>query len=135
MLHNDGVLDKKINLFGYGVNGFQNFKFALQLAKDIGIQKAGAILDDGENEREVLENLEKIFPDYCIIKWDRGDIRDKEGYCDLDTNGRPLKDAVHMPKDVYFDSKGKRKRTPVIMIVKLKRSTNTSKVKIGAWNL
>ena len=109
LLRSDGILNEDITLFGYGVRGFQNFKFALQLAKDIGIQKAGAIVDKGDNEDSVLDELTTLFPDYCIVQWDREDIRDKNGWCPLDDANQPVIERKQMPKRGYFDANGHKK--------------------------
>lgn len=109
LLRDDGVLDDKINLFGYGVRGFTNFAFALQLAKDIGIKKAGVIIDKGDNEDAMVQRLKHDFPKYCIVQWDREDIRDKTGYCDLDDDGKPILSTMKTPKKGYFTVDGKKK--------------------------
>lgn len=109
LLRNDGVLDDAINLFGYGVRGFTNFQFALQLAQDIGIRKAGVIIDKGEKEDEMVQRLEQNFPKYCIVQWDREDIRDKEGYCSVGDDGQPNLNTIKMPKKGYFTLDGKKK--------------------------
>lgn len=110
LLHDDGALDPDITIFGYGVRGFRNFQFALQLAKDIGIQKAGAIIDKGPNEDSVLRELQERFPGYYITQWDREDIRDKDGFCPLDANGQPNLNEISMSKKGYFNSNGKKKQ-------------------------
>lgn len=110
LLRSDETLSRDINLFGYGVRGFRNFRFALQLAKDIGIQKAGAIIDKGSDEDVVFEELARLFPDYYIVQWDREDIRDKEGYCPLDDAGQPMLSKQHLRKNGYFDKNGNKKQ-------------------------
>lgn len=109
LLRADGVLDDKINLFGYGVRGFTNFPFALQLAKDIGIQKAGVIIDKGDKEDEMVQKLKRDFPEYCVVQWDREDIRDKEGYCVVDDGGQPIPSKIKAPKKGYFTLTGEKK--------------------------
>lgn len=101
LLKKDNQLSISINLFGYGVRGKDSFKFALQLAKDIGIRKAAVILDGGESESEIKTDLEKCFSDvgYKIIQWDKEDIRDKEEY-------------TSSSKDGYFDNFGDKKLSP-----------------------
>lgn len=96
LLLSEENLNKNINLFGYGVRGTGAFKFALQLAKDLGIKKAGVILDGGEKEKRIKEELEGVYPEYKIIQWDRNDIRDKE------KDGQLIKTG-------YFDKNGKKK--------------------------
>lgn len=110
LLRKDGSLDSNIVLFGYGVRGFHNFKFALQLAKDIGIQKAGVIIDKGSNEDAMFKELVDLFPDYCILQWEREDIRDKEGSCPLNDDLTPNLDQRRMPKNGYFDVNGHKKK-------------------------
>lgn len=109
LLRKDGKINANINIFGYGVHGFPNFKFALQLAKDIGIQKAGAIIDKGEKEDAARKELEEDFPNYCVLQWDRNDIRDKPGSCLLDEDQKPIPDKIRLPKNGYFDEHGHRK--------------------------
>lgn len=109
LLRKSEVLEKNINLFGYGVMGFPNFEFALRLARDLGIEKAGVILDDGENERKAYKKLVGEFPSYLIIKWDREDIKDKDGIYGMLKNGEPDPSKRKDPKNGYFDKKGKLK--------------------------
>lgn len=75
-------LPKDVHLFGYGVRGYANFKYALAMAKDLGFKKVGVILDNGEKESEHFSKLKEIFCngvcDYKIIQWNKNDIRDKE---------------------------------------------------------
>ena len=84
-----GKVDSKINLFGYGVRGFSNFKYALNLAHDIGLSKVGAIIDNGRAETSTYRELKAAFPDYCIVQWDRNDIRDKTGGFLMTESGEP----------------------------------------------
>ena len=87
-----------VNLFGYGVRGKDAFRIALQLAKDLGIKKAGVLLDNGKSEREVKASLEADFSDtgYQVFQWDKEDIRDKEAFHAREKSG-------------YFTSKGEKK--------------------------
>lgn len=96
LLRQANDIDESINLFGYGVRGWSAFKFALQLAKDLGIQKAGVILDAGSKEEEIKSALVEDFPNYKIVQWHKEDIRDKEKYDTKKKNG-------------YFDKHGKKK--------------------------
>lgn len=92
--------NKDINFFGYGVRGHNNFEFALQLAKDLGIAKAAVLLDSPtdksstNNENATKEKLEKQFgSEYKILQWNKNDIRDKKN--------------VEIPQKVgYFDNNG-----------------------------
>ncbi len=87
---------EKINIFGYGVRGKDNFKFAFQLAKDLGYQKVACILDNGASEAAIKTDLEASFPAYKVIQWNKDDIRDKEVY-------------TSKPKDGYFKNNGVKK--------------------------
>lgn len=98
LLMKDGQLDDRINLFGYGVRGKDAFKFALELAKDLGIKKAAVILDNGPSEVKIKEELEKEFPQYSIVQWEREDIRDKKAYTSKEKVG-------------YFTADGKKKKS------------------------
>jgi predicted ATP-dependent endonuclease of OLD family len=75
---------ENINFFGYGVRGYNNFEFALELAQDLGIKKACVLIDSPSditiknNENEVRQKLElKYGEKYKIIQWEKTDIRDK----------------------------------------------------------
>jgi predicted ATP-dependent endonuclease of OLD family len=87
---------KNVNIFGYGVRGKDNFKFALTLAQDLGFKKVSCILDGGESEKKIKEDLESIFSEYKIIQWNKNDIRDKKVYSSAEKEG-------------YFDEDGKKK--------------------------
>jgi predicted ATP-dependent endonuclease of OLD family len=77
LLKSDGDISDEVNLFGYGVRGSGAFKFALKLAKDLGTRRASVILDAGATENAIKRELERDYPDYKIIQWNKGDIRDK----------------------------------------------------------
>ncbi len=96
LLKQDDQLNYSVNLFGYGVRGKDAFEFALQLAKDLGVKKAGVALDAGESEKAIKSKLESDFPDYKIIQWNKEDIRDKGAYEEKEKSG-------------YFDKGGKKK--------------------------
>jgi predicted ATP-dependent endonuclease of OLD family len=85
------------NIFGYGVRGYSNFQFALKLSSDLGFKRVSCILDSGEKESRVFEDLKKEFPEYKIIQWNKEDICDK-----------PQK-IPKSSKDGYFNSSGKKK--------------------------
>jgi predicted ATP-dependent endonuclease of OLD family len=110
LLSNSGDLDSRINIFGYGVRGFEAFELSLRLAKDLGIKKAAVILDKGEAEDGAKQKLERLFPKYKVIQWEKNDIRDKKGYCELDDNGQLNASTSKPPKTGYFDNKGKKKQ-------------------------
>ena len=90
-----------INLFGYGVRGYTNFKFALAMAKDLGFEKVGAILDKGTNEDLVLAELTQLFNSYKVVQWNKSDIRDKP-------------ETTYPPKEGYFDQSGNKKSTGLL---------------------
>ena len=73
-----GSFSEKVNIFGYGVRGKNNFKFAFQLAKDLGYKKVCCILDNNDTADAIKTSLKTDFPDYEAIQWNKGDIRDKE---------------------------------------------------------
>lgn len=79
LLRNEEVL-KDVNIFGYGVRGKDNFKFAYSLSKDLGYKKVGCILDAGESETAIKNDLAQSFPEYKTLQWNKEDIRDKEVY-------------------------------------------------------
>jgi len=111
LLKREPSLNGDINLFGYGVRGWSHFEMALTLAQDLGIQKAAAILDQGEEESRCAEHLRFMFPSYKIFQWERTDIRDKPGFFPMCSNGCPDLVKVKFPKEGYFTEKGKKKPT------------------------
>ncbi len=70
--------EKTIHIFGYGVRGCDNFKLALSMAKDLGFKKVGVLIDKGSKEDSIFKELEKDYPNYKIIQWNKNDIRDKK---------------------------------------------------------
>lgn len=94
LLKRDNQLIEMINLFGYGVRGKDAFEFALQLAKDLGVKKAGVILDAGQAENTIKGSLEATFPSYKIIQWNKEDIRDKPRFESKEKEGYFNKDGV-----------------------------------------
>lgn len=96
LLKSTGLLGNQINFFGYGVRGKDNFRFALKLAKNLGYRYVACILDAGPQETILKRDLQKDFPYYEIIQWNKDDIRDKEP-------------CVLQSKNGYFTSKGKLK--------------------------
>jgi predicted ATP-dependent endonuclease of OLD family len=94
LLRDEEIL-KDINIFGYGVRGKDNFKFALKLAKDLGYKKVCCLLDRGESEDYIKADLEKGFTsDFCkVVQWDRNDIRDKPIYTSVEKIGYFTKDG------------------------------------------
>ncbi|MBQ9017408.1 AAA family ATPase [Candidatus Saccharibacteria bacterium] len=71
LLNREEKLNKNIHLFGYGARGYNNFPFSLALARDLGLEKAGVIIDGGEKESKVAEELRKEYPDYLIVQWEK----------------------------------------------------------------
>lgn len=67
--------NKNINceVFGYGVGGWDSMELFLDIAKDLGIEKAGAIYDEGKDITEIKNK----FQDYRIVQLPTKDIRDK----------------------------------------------------------
>lgn len=102
LLSKYGDIDSSINLFGYGVRGSGAFKFSLELANDLGIQKAAVLLDAGDDETKIKNELEDKFPNYKIIQWNKNDIRDKAA-----PNPSKFK-----KKSGYFTKHGKKKPEP-----------------------
>ncbi len=76
-----------VNIFGYGVRGKDNFKFALSLARDLGYKKVACILDGGASETIIKNDLESTFPTYKITQWNKEDIRDKVAFSATAKNG------------------------------------------------
>ncbi len=95
LLKNEPQLERA-NIFGYGVRGKDNFKFALTLAKDLGYKKVSCVLDFGTSETIIKTDLESTFPDYKILQWNKNDIRDKKAYTPTEKTG-------------YFTSTGTKK--------------------------
>lgn len=105
-------INTDIHLFGYGVRGCNNFKFALSLAKDLGFEKVGTIIDKGVNEDLILAELTPLFNTYKIIQWDKSDIRDKT-------------EITYPKKDGYFDENGNKK--PAELLEDYEEKINTIK--------
>jgi predicted ATP-dependent endonuclease of OLD family len=86
------------NIFGYGVRGKDNFRFALNFAKDLGYKKVCCVLDNGTSEFEIKSGLEADFSGsgYKIVQWNKDDIRDKDQYTSTVKNG-------------YFTAEGRKK--------------------------
>jgi hypothetical protein len=76
-----------VNIFGYGVRGKDNFQFALSLASDLGFKKVCCVLDKGDAEDSIVTNLKQSFPNYKILQWNKGDIRDKDIYTSTEKKG------------------------------------------------
>lgn len=95
------------NIFGYGVRGKDNFKFALQLAKDLGYQKVSCILDNGVSESSIKTDLERDFPDYKIVQWNKDDIRDKSSYTTSAKEGYFTSEGIIKPSEQLDDFNAK----------------------------
>ena len=81
------ILQKDIpfNIFGYGVRGKDNFKFACELAKDLGLEKVCVLIDGSTETESIFKDLKTDYedraPKYKIIRHDKGDIRNKKCNC------------------------------------------------------
>lgn len=107
LLRQEQVLDSSIQLFGYGVRGVDNFKFAFALAKDLGLEKVGALLDKGDKEDKIVGQLMEKYQKFLVVQWDRGDIRDKPELYSLSSKNKPK--IEQQAKTGYFTEKGKKK--------------------------
>lgn len=58
---------------------FQNMQ-VLKFATDLGIKKAGVILNSGDDKSKIKLSLESAFPEYKIVQWNKNDIMDKKKY-------------------------------------------------------
>lgn len=96
LFRKEGLLSD-VNIYGYGIGGFNSAEAALKLAHDLGIRKAATIIDGGVFEDVEVDRLRGLFRRYKIIQWDKNDIRDKikddelikEGYFDCHGNLKP----------------------------------------------
>lgn len=107
LLRNSGDLKDSINIFGYGVRGKDAFETAFRLSRDLGIQKAMALLD-GDVTESVKQPL-AVFTSYKVVQWSKLDIHDKSGYFPMKANGMPDESKKSLPKDGYFTEKGEKK--------------------------
>ena len=99
-----------VNIFGYGVRGYNGFEFALRLAKDLGIKKATVLLDspvahvEGQiNETTIKNDLTEKFQDYQILQWDKNDIRDKDSHTSVEKQGYFTKEGKIKQQDQVGD--------------------------------
>jgi len=107
LLRHEGTLSEAVNVFGYGVGGYNNLLFALRLAHDLGLSRV-AVLCDGDVERNspgLIEKLTNIDPRYLVVELGRDDIRDKPACCYETGKKEPRKDG-------YFDERGHLKPNP-----------------------
>lgn len=102
--------DHNIHFFGYGVRGYLQFPFALELARDLGIKKACVLIDSpsdtslNPNEETVYNELEKEYGNlYRIIRWNKTDIRDKRPIQIPEKVGYFTNDGKLKPKDQLDD--------------------------------
>lgn len=102
-------LNEDINIFGYGVRGKDNFRFALELVKDLGYKKVCCILDNGASENLIKSLLESQYKDigYEIIQWNKNDIRDKASYSTTEKTGYFTRDGNKKPSSDLDDFEGK----------------------------
>lgn len=93
------------NIFGYGVRGKDNFRFALEFVKDLGYKKVCCVLDNGASESSIKTELESNYSDlgYKIVQWNREDIRDKEACSSSEKNGYYTKNGIMKAKDDLDD--------------------------------
>ncbi len=105
----DNNKNYQFDIFGYGVQGYTNFKPYLQLAHDIGLTKVSAIYDKGESEDTQLTEDKKNFPKYLLSQLVADDIRDKFSSCmsckDCKTTPQNCK-SQKQTKDGCFDKHG-----------------------------
>ena len=47
------------------------------MAKDLGFQKVGVLIDKGTREDTIVAELKRDFSTYQIMQWNKNDIRDK----------------------------------------------------------
>ena len=103
--------DKEINLFGYGVRGYNRFELAFKLAKDLGIKKACILIDSPglqstePNENTIKQRLENEYEStkYKVVQWNKADIRDKESYNFSAKEGYYTKDGELKPEEELDD--------------------------------
>ena len=102
-------LIRNANIFGYGVRGKDNFRFALEFAKDLGYKKVCCVLDNGDSESLIKADLESNYLSlgYKVIQWNREDIRDKEAYSSFEKNGYFTKRGIIKPEDDLDDFNSK----------------------------
>ncbi len=105
---NASVLD--YDLFGYGVQGFDNFRPFLQMAADVGLKKVSALYDNGDEEQQRMQKDAELFPDFRLQQLLANDIRDKFKPCGncgkcRDANTRKCSQPEQI-KDGCFDEHG-----------------------------
>ena len=100
------------DIFGYGVQGFDNFRPFLQMAADSGLTKVAALYDNGEEEVARIAEDSELYPDYKLMQLSANDIRDKFKPCaacdKCRDDTRKCKSRVQI-KDGCFDEHGKEK--------------------------
>lgn len=105
-------IEVDFDIFGYGVQGYNNFKPYLQLAKDVGLKKIAALYDQGEKELEQMNADKKLFNKYYLGQLLGDDIRDKfKPCCNCDKcrdDSRKCQNKLQY-KDGCFDEHGKAK--------------------------
>ena len=102
----DEDISLPFDIFGYGVDGYGNIRSFLQMAKDLGIEKVGALYDSGEYEDASFEEDQYKFSSFLLKKLPTEDIRDKKpkvdctcGNCTCDIKDKKTKEGC-------FDTKG-----------------------------
>ncbi len=105
----DNNKNYQFDIFGYGVQGYTNFKPYLHLARDIGLTKVASIYDKGDSEDIQLADDKTEFPDYLLCQLAANDIRDKFSSCmnceDCKDNPQNCK-SQKQTKDGCFDKHG-----------------------------
>ena len=96
------------DIFGYGVGGYCNIRLFLQMAKDLGIKRVGALYDSGKDANAFFDADQDTFssPSFLLKKLPTEDIRDKNpkvdctcGNCTCDIKDKKTKEGC-------FDTKG-----------------------------
>ena len=76
----ENSVNLSFSIFGYGVGSHSNMKLFLELSKDLGLQKVGALYDGDKAAEISYEADKKEFEEqgYAFFKLPTEDIRDKE---------------------------------------------------------
>ena len=81
MWANNNDFEFLCDIFGYGVQGFDNFRPYLQMASDSGLSKVAALYDNGEKEAIRIAEDSGLFAEYKLLQLSANDIRDKYKPC------------------------------------------------------
>lgn len=77
---NEQNLKPSFDTFGYGVGGHRNMRAFLEMAKDLNIEKVGALYDGG-TESYTQDKTVYLGPQFSLEQLLTEDIRDKENDC------------------------------------------------------